>query len=115
MKALDHQVAVRRHRTARPSVGKKRIAFLADDEFGICLREHQRAAEGRIDWRDQQTMIATRQRGRDIPGGIAAKAVGNPPFAPLGGCEIAADFVAELNRRKPLQRFGGDLRRAIER
>ena len=46
-------------------------------------------------------MIAPGQALRDGAAGIAAAAVGEPPFAPLGRGEVAADGAAKADRREP--------------
>src|SRR3954468_7695227 len=56
--------------------------------------------ERRVDRRDEQSMIAARERAGDRAGGVTAEAVGEPPFAALGLGEIAADLTAEADEAR---------------
>src|SRR5581483_8633368 len=61
------------------------------------LGQHQHAAERRVDRRDEQPVVAPRQAQRQGAAGIAAAAVGEPPFAPFGGASSSA-ALARLSR-----------------
>src|SRR3954465_4455537 len=54
--------------------------------------------ERRGDRRDEQSLIAARERAGDRAGRVTAEAVGEPPFAALGLGEIAADLTAEADQ-----------------
>ncbi len=72
----------------------------------IGLGQHQDPAERRVDRGDQERVVAPGERERDGAAGIAAAAVADPPFAPLGGGEAAADRAAETDRHQPAERVG---------
>src|SRR6266404_2885152 len=63
------------------------------------MRDQKCAAERRFQCREQQPVIAARQRSRDGPGGKASDAIRHQPFALLSGGQIARDAAAELNGR----------------
>ena len=69
---------------AAPAIGEQRLFALAVDHARVGLGEHQEASQRRIDRRHQQAVVTPRERARDGAGGVAAEAVGEPPFAALG-------------------------------
>ena len=63
--------------------------------------------------RDQKTVIAAGQIAADGPGGVAADAVGDQPFALFGNFERAADLAAEFDRSAGREGRGLSLPRGI--
>ena len=100
VEAADANMTRRRDGAALPAVGEQRPGMIARDEGRIGLREDQPTPQRRTDRRNQQTVIAPGQAAGDGPAGVAAETVCDPPFAPLGLAEIAADGAREADRTR---------------
>ena len=67
-------------------------------DFVDC-RDELRAAYGRLQRSDEQSVVAARLASCNRTRGIAADPVGDEPFARFGGSEVATNLAAELNLR----------------
>src|ERR1700739_3368259 len=75
LKFQYREMAFRRNRSACPPVGGKRVCFSVDvDEF-IETGNEKSSSRGRIQCRDQQTVIAPRGGARDRTGGEPSDAI----------------------------------------
>ena len=97
--ATDTNVPRRRDSAALPAVGEQRVGSLGRDHGRIRLGEDEPAPERRADRRDEQAMVAPGQAAGDGTARVAAAAVGDPPFAPLGLAKVAAYRAREPDRR----------------
>src|SRR5438105_4901102 len=97
--ATDTNVPCRRDSAALPAVGEHRVGSLGRDHGRNRLGEDEPAPERRADRRDEPAMVAPGQAAGDGTARIAAAAVGNPPFTPLGLAKIAAYRARESDRR----------------
>ena len=100
MKAGDADMTRRRDGAARPAIGEQRPGPSASDDRRIGFRKDQPTPQWRSHRRDQQPVIASRQAAGDGPAGIAAEAIGDPPFAPLRLREVTADGAREPDRAR---------------
>src|SRR5277367_1949724 len=104
MKAFEGQMALGLDRTTCPAIGEHRLRRATLDELRVGLGKDEDTAERGFDRRHQQRVIAPGQTLCDRATGIAASSVGDPPFAPLSGGEIAANRAAKTDRLKPGER-----------
>ncbi len=80
----------RRDRAAAPPVGRERVRDAVVRDLRLERRAQQRAAAGRRARREQQPVIAPRERAGDGTRGEPAEAVGDEPLALLRDRQIAA-------------------------
>ena len=89
-------VALRRDRPVAPTIGGECVGRAVVRDLRVDLRAQQRSSDRRGARREQQSVIAPRQRAGDRPRREAAESVGDDPFATFGDREIAAERAVEL-------------------
>src|SRR5262249_37747494 len=99
VKARDPHVTGRCDRAALPSIREQRPGLGAGNQGGVGLGEQQPPPERRADRRDQESVVTPRQAAGDGTAGVAAEAIGEPPFAAFRLDEVAADRPWEADRR----------------
>jgi len=83
---------------AGPAVAEQRDVAVAVHQSGVGLGEHQPAIQRRMHRRDQQAVITPGQSPGHRAGGVPPQPVRQPPFAPLGLRQIAANRPATADK-----------------
>ncbi len=98
LKRFNMYQSFRLGRAAAPAIGEQRPGACAVMQRSICLDKYESPLQRRIRRRNEQAMVAPRETLGDRAAGISAKPVRQPPLAPAGLFQVAADCAAKMDK-----------------